>query len=128
MKIVYYINKLLILATILLGAYIYTTYFGFLGLGSGEMEKFLVIPIIVVPILIFTFIVNKLLNKKLHLKKQEVWFPIYSVLAFMLPIFFIDSRVPYIFELLIMTIGNILGVALIIWFIAITIKNLRYNI
>ncbi|MGL4740229.1 MAG: hypothetical protein ACRC41_05405 [Sarcina sp.] len=132
MKIVYYVNKLLLFITVVLGAYVYTTYFGFLGFGNAEVEKFLAIPIFIVPILVFTFIINKALKRRLHLKNTEVWFSIYAVLAFMIPLFFIDSRLTNVngvdVQSLIMILGNIVGVLFIVWFIVMSFKSFRYGV
>ncbi|MDQ0150101.1 hypothetical protein J2S18_002037 [Eubacterium multiforme] len=119
MKILYLLNNLLILFAISISAYIYTTYYGFLGFGNVEFEKFLIIPIFTVPIFIITFIINLIIKIKKNLSKNELFFPIYSLLAMFLPLFLGDC-ISYFLKLkilpLFMFIGNILGLLLLLIF------------
>ena len=123
MRVIYFINKIFIFLAVVLGAYTYTTYYGFLGLGGAEFEKFLAIPVFVVPILIITLIINILIKRKLKLTRTEVLFPLYAIIGLFVPIL-LDGIVN---ESVIMIAGNILGLIFIIWFVAINIRTISKN-
>ncbi|MGL5066254.1 MAG: hypothetical protein ACRC6T_00300 [Sarcina sp.] len=123
MKLLYFINRIFIFLAIVLGAYTYTTYYGFLGLGGAELEKFLVIPIFIVPVLIVTLIINIAIKKKLSLSITETIFPLYAIIALFVPILLNG----YMDISIIMIAGNMLGLLLIIWFIVMNIKTASRN-
>lgn len=128
MKALNFINKIVILFMIVIGGYTYTTYYGFLGLGDLELEKLLVVPIIVAPILMITFLINLLIKKKARLTKSEVFFPLYATLCLLVPMIGGDA-LEYFMKIKVfdysMFIGNVLSLVLIVSFVMLNVKRYK---